>query len=133
MKTASVTLDEFTRAYIECALWSSMDESDEQGGDPLDQNYGINDISEETLERMVADCRQFMANNADAIQVGCLRQSHYSTYGCAGHDFWLARNGHGAGFWDGDWLEPQATHLTNASKKFGEFNLYVGDNGKIYA
>ena len=20
-----------------------------------------------------------------------------------GHDFWLTRNGHGAGFWDGDW------------------------------
>ncbi len=50
----------------------------------------------------------------------------------AGHDFWLTRNGHGAGFWDGDWPEPAATRLTASSKKYGEFNLYLGDDGKIY-
>jgi hypothetical protein len=50
----------------------------------------------------------------------------------AGHDVWLTRNGHGCGFWDGDWSEPAATRLTKASKKFGEFNLLVGDDGKIH-
>lgn len=28
------SLDSFTRAYIETALWSSNDESDESGGEP---------------------------------------------------------------------------------------------------
>ncbi len=43
----------------------------------------------------------------------------------AGHDFWLNRNGHGAGFWDGDWPEPAATTLDAASKAFGEVNLML--------
>lgn len=38
----------------------------------------------------------------------------------AGHDFWLNRNGHGSGFWDGDWSEPAATILDQASHGFGE-------------
>jgi hypothetical protein len=50
----------------------------------------------------------------------------------AGHDFWLTRNGHGAGFWDGDWTEPAATILTNAAKAFDECNLYLGDDQAIH-
>lgn len=50
----------------------------------------------------------------------------------AGHDFWLTRNGHGAGFWDGDWPEPHASILTEASKTFGETDLYIGDDGKVH-
>lgn len=49
----------------------------------------------------------------------------------AGHDFWLTRNGHGSGFWDGGWPEPAATRLTDAAHAYGEFNLYVGDDGMI--
>jgi hypothetical protein len=50
----------------------------------------------------------------------------------AGHDFWLTREGHGAGFWDGDYPEPQATRLTKASKAYGGFDLYIGDDGMIH-
>ena len=39
----------------------------------------------------------------------------------------------GAGFWDGDWKEPHGDRLTELSKTFGEVDLYVGDDGKIYA
>lgn len=51
----------------------------------------------------------------------------------AGHDFWLTRSGHGAGFWDGDWPEPAASTLDKASKEFGNVDLYVGDDGQIHA
>ncbi|MCU9611740.1 hypothetical protein OEK97_27930, partial [Escherichia coli] len=51
----------------------------------------------------------------------------------AGHDFWLTHNGHGAGFWDGDWPEPFATQLTNAANEFNEIDLYVGDDQQIHA
>ncbi len=38
---------------------------------------------------------------------------------CAGHDFWLTRNRHGAGFWDGDW--PTYGELfTTIAESFGE-------------
>jgi hypothetical protein len=52
--------------------------------------------------------------------------------GQGGHDFWLTRNGHGAGFWDGDWPEEVGKRLTEASKKYGEVYLYVQD-GKIFS
>ena len=45
---------------------------------------------------------------------------------------WLTRNGHGAGFWDGDWPEPVASRLTKSAKRFGSFDLYVGDDGKVH-
>src|SRR6187399_2143255 len=80
-------LDVFTKAYIEAALWSSNDNSDESGGEPLDKNYGLDDIAEETLEEMVRDCENFQRENEKYIPVDLLSN--------AGHDFWLTRNGHG--------------------------------------
>lgn len=121
MKTLE-QLDSFTRAYIECALWSSTDNSNEQGGEPLDKNYNADDLAPATLARIMADCEKFQVENATAIGTDAER---------AGHDFWLTRNGHGAGFWDGDWPD-SGDELTAISKNFGECNLYVGDDGKLY-
>jgi hypothetical protein len=116
-------LDTFTKQYIITALWSSNDESTPEGGDPMDKNYSIEDIGPETLAKMVADCAKFQADNAEDIASDLSR---------AGHDFWLTRNGHGAGFWDGDWPEA-GDRLTEACKAYGEVTLYVGDDGKVYA
>ncbi len=125
-------IDEFTTAYIECALWSTNDNSNEQGGDPLVWNYGPDDIAPELLDDMVANCKSFQEQNFADIDAGTDRHD-CSRHEYAGHDFWLTRNGHGAGFWDGDWEEKAGQRLTEASKAFGEVNLYVGDNGIIYA
>jgi hypothetical protein len=124
-------LDEFTLAYIEAALWASNDESDGSGGEPLDANYTINDIAPETLEKMVADCDRFQKENAADIATGD-DHPQYTASERAGHDFWLTRNGHGAGFWDGDWEEAAGERLTAACEAYGEYNLYVSDDGLIY-
>lgn len=116
-------LDEFTQQYIKTALWSSTDNSNDQGGDPLDDNYGIEDIDDKSLKKMVADCQKFQKEHWNEIS---------SKPGLAGHDFWLTRNGHGAGFWDGDWPDPLGDVLTEASEKFGSQDIYVGDDGKLY-
>lgn len=123
-------MDEFTQAYVECALWSTTIESDPSGGDPLDDNYGVEDIDPATLARMVADCRRFQEENADDISTW--EGSQYTSEEMAGHDFWLTRNGHGCGFWDGDWPEDSGDRLDKASEAFGEVCLYVGGDGKIY-
>lgn len=112
-------LDEFTKAYICAALWSSVDGE----GKPLDGWYTLNDIAPETLRRMEEDCKHFQRKHHDDILTDLSR---------AGHDFWLTRNRHGSGFWDGDWPEPIGERLTNASRSYGEVNLSVGDDGKIY-
>jgi hypothetical protein len=124
-------LDDFTKAYIQAALWSSSDGFDV----PLDSDHGQSDISPTTLDQMIADCKQFQAENLDALcLVACRRGGGgFLKVEQAGHDFWLTRNGHGAGFWDGDWSEPEASQLTAAAYKFGEVDLYLGDDGLIYA
>lgn len=51
----------------------------------------------------------------------------------AGHDFWMTRNGHGVGFWDGDWIEPYAGQLDRLAKSFDQVDLYRGSDGRIYS
>lgn len=110
-------LDTFTRAYVEAALWSSTDDD----GVPLDNTYSPEDIALQTLEQMILDCEAFQKH---------LTPEEDETQ--AGHDFWLTRNGHGAGFWDGDWSEARGKELTDLCRPFGSFDLYVGDDGKVH-
>lgn len=117
------SLDAFTTAYIECALWSSTDESNDAGGEPLDSNYGPEDITRVALLEMVADCRSFQADNADDL-------AGLDSEQC-GHDFWLTRNGHGAGFWDRG-LGALGDRLSAASKVYGSVDL-MAHRGRIYA
>ena len=126
-------LDSFTRAYITAALWSS---SAEIGGFTdasfEDMGFDVSDLAPETLAKMTKECAKFQSDNLDAIESGCL--TRLSCYEQAGHDFWLTRNGHGCGFWEtSDWSEPQGAELTNAAKSLGTSDLYLGDDGKVYA
>ena len=124
IRRAKYAPDSFVDAYIECALWSSNDNSDDSGGEPLDKNYSEDDIAPESLKAMRADCDAFYkANSADLSRMANDTQ--------AGHDFWLTRNGHGTGFWDRG-LGELGERLTKASKTFRGVDLYVGDDGKIH-
>jgi hypothetical protein len=118
-------MDSFTRAYFEAALWASTDESNDQGGEPLDKNYGINDFAPDTRAKMIDDCVDFQQ------RYRAMLDNAYGESGInsekAGHNFWLSRNGHGAGFFD-DNLD----NLQEAAESYGEFNLYVGDDGEIH-
>lgn len=126
------SIDDFTRAYIEAALWSSTDNSREDGGDPLDKNYGPEDLSDEALARIVCDCSEFQIRHEELLARAEYNDSEWSDDELAGHDFWLTRNGHGCGFWDRG-LGDVGDKLTKAAKAAGECNLIVGDDGKVHA
>lgn len=111
-------LDQFTFAYIECLLWSEIDDNEE----PLDKNYMVEDIDPQTLREIVEDCQSFQDEHRSMIEGKEER---------AGHDFCLTRNHHGAGFWDGDWPDDEDEILTSSSHSYGELNLYVGDDGLL--
>lgn len=124
-------LDEFTRAYVTCALWSSTDESRDDGGDPLDANYSIEDIDDRTLAEMARDCAAFQEAEKVLLAQAYVARKTYDA-ASAGHDFWLTRNRHGAGFWDRG-LGDVGERLTSACKPYGSYDLYVGDDGKVHA
>lgn len=124
-------LDDFTTAYLETALWAENDGD----GRPLDERHTIADFSPEAVAAAVADCAAFQAAHGDDIAAGRRmrgRDSSTTTAGLAGHDFWLTRNRHGAGFWDGDWNDGAGDRMTATAHDFGEVYVYVGDDGRLY-
>ena len=105
--------------YRETALWATTDEQ----GRPLDRRFGSADYSDEAEAQMIEDCERFLQAIAHldvALDLADL-----------GHDFWLTRNRHGAGFWDRGLGELGKT-LTEIAHSFGECDLYVGDDGRLY-
>ena len=129
-------LDPMARAYLETALWSSTDNASENGGEPLDRNFSLADLAPAAVEMAARDCARFReamgAALEAAIATGEVVCGPDNEWERAGHDFWLTRNGHGAGFWDGDWPEPQASQLSASARAQGEVNAEVGTAGLIH-
>lgn len=134
-------LTQIIRAYLEAMLWSSTDYE----GDPLDENYNIDDIADEFFMQSVEDCGKLYMYLATVLadienekvwelEELCVRKPQgCSVWDLFGQDLWLTRAGHGAGFWDGHWVEWFGKDLTEVtSHDFPNIDPYVGDDGKIY-
>lgn len=122
MKT-QIKLDTFQAAYVTCALWSSNDDN----GEPLDSLDA--EVAQETLEKMAQDCNTFRAAHSNLLDTSGLSIEQQ------GHDLWLSRNGHGAGFFDRPMEGADRTacnSLQEKAREFSSFDLYVGDDGQIY-
>jgi hypothetical protein len=118
--------------YMITALWASNDESNDSGGDPMDRNYDPDDIAEESRRRMRAQVEYFVRENWHFLK-DIDPQPREGTPGeRVGHDLWLTKERHGAGFWDGDYEEPAASFLTRFAEKMGETPLLAGDDGQIH-
>jgi hypothetical protein len=112
--------DRFTAAYVEAIFFTD-------GGEDNPEFYGLGmyDFSEKTLRQIYEDCRVFQKYNTEYLpQAGTPEQN--------GHDFWLTRNHHGAGFWDRGYAKPIADRLVTASQMHKPVSLTLGDDGKLY-
>ena len=124
-------LDRFLDAYVETAQWA--DGSGEQHGTDGDPDLAPRDEQDMRDEAMIW-FKAIEATLEAAIDTGMVKCGpDFDAWGHAGHDFWLTRNGHGAGFWDGDWPEPWAALLSESARKAGEVELTVDDAGMLRA
>lgn len=127
-------LDAFCEGYMVCALWSSSDAEE----NPLDDKYSVEDIELTTRQEMRRECARFYTENAETLE----RFSELTgrDMGSNGHDLWLTRNGHGAGYWD-RYLEVSdpadrkkaenvGDLLTVAAKQLGE-DYITAEDGRI--
>lgn len=115
-------LDIAVEGYLEAALWAGLDydQEDESGNNPpLDEKYDTSDVSGETRQRILSEVDQ-LAKSVDDFSWGEMDPEQF------GHDFYLTRNHHGAGFWDRG-LGELGDKLTQAAHSFGEDNLMSED------
>lgn len=108
-------------SYIQAMQWATYDDN----GDYL-EDY---ELSEEARQAACVTCAKFLAAHGNDLAV--VIDIHDYTYGQAGHDLFLTRERHGAGFWDRD-----IGHYGDVFTKYAEgidvCDPYVGDDNLIY-
>lgn len=159
-----IDVETVLRAYVECALFTShIEESGleilralSHPGDVSERacadwgmdrcDLGADDLHADALASMRADVESFLSSpdfdDTTDEQVAAHERAlevWSTTLGVEqiGHDLWLTRNGHGAGFWDRFGGEQEGArvgrYLTEQARPYGESYLYIGDDGKVHA
>lgn len=133
-------LSNMVRGYLECALWSSNDNADDSGGEPLDANYCLADFADEAVKEAKEVCRDFLERCGEERFLLSKHETHKNYRQVTvlpdsfewGWNLWLTSVGHGAGFWDGAWENGDA--LTVEAREAGLHiqGVYIGDNNKLY-
>ncbi len=126
---AAIKLEAFTRGYIACALWCGVMSYDGEELESADSDFSEDDLTDEARETIEKECRDFVASNISDL-MGCDLDSEQ-----CGHDFYLTRNRHGAGFWDrksrGEYADQCLDRLTKTSHAYGEQSLLADANGNV--
>lgn len=126
-------IQDMVLAYLTCAAWSSPVIDDE--GREIEANHAEYDFSVQSQIVAFWQCSEFLHHPAAqrALATG------YWSPDQLGHDLWLTRNRHGAGFWDrySKWGEDREAYrigevLTTLAHDIGEQYAYVGDDNMIY-
>jgi len=106
----------FEQGYVMAMFFADM---------PAYESWSFDELSESALRKIKEDCAAFCADHKTLDFIDG-NESH------AGRDFWYTRQGHGCGFWDGDWEKEAGEYLTKRAKQFGECWPYKVDDGLIY-
>ncbi len=155
MLVNNVELSDRTLEYIISMLWSSrillpadegelvdgfmdVDESHPLHGiseeDNVDDHFDKTDFDPESLRTIEAEVTKwFELLDSEGFYD---RARRFTDDAHIAHDFWLTRNGHGAGYWDGDYKSSSDPHLgtelTAACRTWGEQHVYVDEAGTLY-
>jgi len=117
LKSSNHSIDEILKHYFHCALW--VDDYDEELKDKT-----IYDFSDEAREQAKSEIEWFVDKCSDIFD-NTLDEN-------IGHDLWLTRNGHGAGFRDRGYEDDDEEILCYLCDVLGESHLEVGNDDKIY-
>jgi len=150
-------LNEILKGYIVAALWTeeerlmddvkSMDATSDDYYDEEDEtpdeikflrimkeknqrktieSFSREDIEPDSLIRAYQDIKEFIRLAGDEAITEAIGEKGYEQLG---HDIWLTRNGHGAGFFDHSYENEQ--RLMNAAQALKEVDLYINDDMKL--
>lgn len=133
----SINLTRMVSGYTECIAWADCNED-------CGPEFEGASFSAELLAAAETDCAAFIAQCGETLLDQLAELAPEYSDERFGHDFWLTRGGHGAGFWDRKELETRTEigdkvggytlgeRLTSVAQTFPNRDCYVGDDGQIY-
>jgi hypothetical protein len=137
---AGANVDAMARGYLECQLWAQRDyDRDDDGDTMLNENYSTDDIDPDYVESVRDELADLVVAHPLAVRMFIRATAgsdthttrRYDANGSFGHDFYLTREHHGAGFWDrglgelGRYLTDIAHYADSAD------DLYDNGNGEL--
>jgi hypothetical protein len=125
MKASEFDRSEVLEQAKVTALWSTLADEDADY-ENLDDAFTAADVTGGAEEKLIALIDTFFEKAGDLLD------DYPLDAGQIGHDIVLTTNGHGAGFWDRG-LGELGDKLTKICEELPEYELYVGDDGKLYA
>ena len=144
----TIDLEHVTDEALRTALWVGHRHCDEYTIDPcsdgvdycvshpLDDDYGVDDVSDraraELRERLAAFIETYADDVAAYLTHEQITGTGHGPEGMLAHDYILTCDGHGTGFWDRG-LGDLGRRLADAARAEGGWTLYVGDDGELYA
>lgn len=129
-------VSDFVKHYLAAAEWTDCnadhDDPDAEGIWPgFEQANGWHT---DAVRDAIEDCENFIFLITNIEWDDCNLFEAYESAGgqnsLMGHDFWLTRNGHGAGFWDRG-LGKVGDAMSEAAKTFGSKDCYLDQFGLI--
>ena len=153
-------LNQILFGYIEAALWTEEenlkdqqsseyknyfgddDYEDEDESDELEKlikvsqkknqktlnNFVLEDIEPDSRIQAYLDIKKFI----ELAGINSIKEAVTENgFSRLGHDVWLTRNGHGAGFFDHSYEYETEKSLMSAAKQLGSVDMYLSDEDKI--
>lgn len=149
-------LKEILKGYLDAALWTEeerlkeeqeeyyyIEDDDEDNEEMTDldklikitnnfqnksiENFTKEDIEPNSLIQAYLDIKEFIKNTAHFADE-TVKENGYEQLG---HDIWLTRNRHGAGFFDRGYDDETEKALIDAAQKLKEVDLYINDELKL--
>lgn len=129
-------LGDVVAGYVEAMLFARADDPEigEDGEETQPwSTLGVGEIAPEFFAKIRHECRSFLLI-AKSILGARPTSLAYLDWKRIGIDFYYTSNGHGVGFSDYPEVygEGFADQLHEAARKFGGFEEYLGDDGRIY-
>ena len=121
MKKQKNDIEEILKAYLECSLWTEEERMAEEIGIG---GVSIFNFDQQSKEEARNEIISFLDNVGEV--------AYKMDNMLLGHDIWLTRNNHGAGFFDRGYDKDVEAKLTDSALELGESVLYVGADGMLY-
>lgn len=125
-----LTICEMVRPYLDTAEWCDInpivqdDDSGESGREAFADAESPK-WTPEAIATATATCCGFLSDLSAAAREAVEADPHR-----AGGDLRLTASGHGAGFWDGGWLDAVSRELTDTARPYGDNGVYFNPDAE---